>query len=74
MPNNSNNHTTMKKYYFLGLILCFCNLTLIGQVNLAWEKWIQTNSFGVSIADTNDFRDLSFLKETLKDKKIVFLG
>lgn len=66
------NHNNMKRLHLLGLFLL--SLTSFGQVNSAWEKWIQANSYGISLSDTNNFNDLSFFKEVLKDKKIVFLG
>ncbi|OFY86648.1 MAG: hypothetical protein A3F72_09795 [Bacteroidetes bacterium RIFCSPLOWO2_12_FULL_35_15] len=64
----------MKLFQLIRLSLFLCTLTSFGQVNPSWEKWIQANSFGVSISDTNDLHDLSFLKEILKNKKIIFLG
>lgn len=39
-----------------------------------WKGWIQENSHGIALSDTSNFEDLSFLKEILKDKRIVFLG
>ena len=69
-----NNLTKLKKYYFLGLTLCLYHFTLFSQVNPTWGKWIKNNSFELSITDTVNLHDLSFLKQVLKDKKIVFLG
>lgn len=39
-----------------------------------WKGWIQENSHGIALSETSNFEDLSFLKEILKDKRIVFLG
>lgn len=70
----TTDNNKMKQFQLFGLSLFLCTLASFGQNNPAWEKWIQANSLGVSLSDTNDLHDLSFLKEILKNKKIVFLG
>ena len=64
----------MKNIHRLGLLLLLNSLTVTGQNSSEWEKWIKTNSYGLSLSDTNNYQDLTFLKQVLKDKKIVFLG
>jgi erythromycin esterase len=64
----------MKSLHILGLLLLLNSLTATGQNSSDWDKWIKTNSCGLSLSDTNDYQDLSFLKDILKDKRIVFLG
>jgi erythromycin esterase len=64
----------MKKTFFLILSIILGNITLLSQVNPVWQQWIKNNSYELSISDTIHFHDLDFLKQVLKDKKIVFLG
>ena len=39
-----------------------------------WSKWMKENSHGIDLSDTTNYQDLNFLKDLLKDKRIVFLG
>jgi erythromycin esterase len=64
----------MIKHFVLVLTFCLYNFQISGQVNPTWEKWIKKNSYGLSLTDSNDFNDLVFLKQVLKDKNIIFLG
>lgn len=64
----------MKNVYILGLLLFVNSLITTGQNGSDWNEWIKTNSYGLSLSDTNNYQDLAFLKEILRDKRIVFLG
>jgi erythromycin esterase len=50
------------------------HFTLIGQVNPSWSLWLENNSYPLTISDIPGNNNLHFLREVLKDKKIVFLG
>lgn len=39
-----------------------------------WSAWIQENSNSIALSDTTNYQDLEFLKDILKEKRIVFLG
>jgi erythromycin esterase len=39
-----------------------------------WNDWIQKHSYGINLSDTINYQDLNFLKDKLKEKRIVFLG
>jgi erythromycin esterase len=64
----------MKNLYIAGLLFVLNAFTATGQTSSEWDKWVKTNSYGLSLSDTNNYQDLTFLKGILKDKKIVFLG
>ena len=64
----------MRNLHILGLLFFLSALTATGQNSAEWDKWIKTNSYGLSLSDTTNYQDLAFLKEVLKDKRIVFLG
>jgi erythromycin esterase len=65
--------STSKKHLIV-LLLLLLNLSLYSQVNAKWEKWIKNNTQELSLTDTVNFHDLSFLNKLLKDKRVVFLG
>jgi erythromycin esterase len=69
-----SNDYKMNKLYVLGLLFLINSLIATGQNSSEWDKWIKANSYGLLLSDTGNYQDLAFLKETLKDKRIVFLG
>lgn len=73
MPNVKKT-TKMKNLCILGLLYWLSALTVTGQNSAEWNKWIKANSYGLSLSDTNNYQDLVFLKDILKDKRMVFLG
>lgn len=49
-------------------------LSLSGQNGLQWSRWAKDNVHSIRLSDTASFDDLEFLRDVLKDKRIVFLG
>lgn len=39
-----------------------------------WSEWMVENSNGIALSDTTNYQDLDFLRDILKEKRIVFLG
>ena len=64
----------MIKFKLWGLPLLMFHFTIFGQVNPTSQNWIKNNSYDISLDDTVNYKDLSFLRQVLKDKRIVFLG
>src|ERR1043166_2076852 len=72
--HNCDRIFKMKHLLMPGLLLLLSSLSVAGQSSAEWNKWIKNNSYGLSLSDTNSYQDLAFLKDVLKDKRIVFLG
>jgi erythromycin esterase len=65
--------STSKKYLTV-ISFLLVNLSLFGQVNPKWEQWAKKNTLDLSLTDTLNYQDLSFLNTLLRDKRVVFLG
>ena len=68
-PMKINMKILVYIYLVFGIVLISCK-----SKNKKWREWIIENSHSIDISDTTNYQDLGFLKDLLKDKRIVFLG